>query len=196
MSGYYYLLPQPASAGRKKRVFIFTFYGCTNEEEERQFGIFALKVKSSTCFCQRTLWWEKLMIREKALQLDKVFLVTKRGPCRFPPLCTMYTVDENCEQMSHLKKNHSKNIRQITTVFMKNCTIVIWRTFWTKSFQLSNSKNNRKVAMLLFNLGRIWETLCCTILIWRTFWTKYVQSLYLKIIRQNTTFSMTHLSIE
>ena len=104
MSGYYYLLPQPASAGRKKRVFIFTFYGCTNEEEERQFGIFALKVKSSTCFCQRTLWWEKLMIREKALQLDKVFLVTKRGPCRFPPLCTMNTVDENCEQMSHLKK--------------------------------------------------------------------------------------------
>ena len=147
MSGYYYLLPQPASAGRKKRVFIFTFYGCTNEEEEeRQFGIFALKVKSSTCFCQRTLWWEKLMIREKALQLDKVFLVTKRGPCRFPPLCTIHTVDENHEQMSH-----SKNIRQITTVFRINCTIVIWRTFWTKIVQFSNSKIIRQITMVLFN---------------------------------------------
>ena len=92
MSGYYYLLPQPASAGRKKRVFIFTFYGCTNEEEERQFGIFALKVKSSTCFCQRTLWWEKLMIREKALQLDKVFLVKKRNLADSLPfaLCTQW----------------------------------------------------------------------------------------------------------
>ena len=196
MSGYYYLLPQPASAGRKKRVFIFTFYGCTNEEEERQFGIFALKVKSSTCFCQRTLWWEKLMIREKALQLDKVFFSNKKGTLQIPsPLHYVHSGWKLRTNVS-FEKNHSKNIRQITTVFMKNCTIVIWRTFWTKSFQLSNSKNNRKVAMLLFNLGRIWETLCCTILIWRTFWTKYVQSLYLKIIRQNTTVSMTHLSIE